>query len=380
MTLSRFAPINLVKERVEHMFGPTLLALGLSDIFNPVAKLMSYPLELFYDITRDYGLTIVLLTCVVRLIMFPLTYKQTTSMLAMQQLQPELQAIKTEHSHDRMKLNEEMQKLYKERGVNPVAGCLPVVVQMPFFFGMFRLISGLSRVQAVQGLLVAVANPKFLSPSSAIYRDLVNAGGAMHWLGIDLSQSFSAYDGDLVKRLPYLTLVILQAVTGLLLQFLMERSQPIPTGQAAQMRTMMRGLPVVFAVFSVGFPAAVVLYWVMGNVWMMGQQEVLTKLRRRHAAKIGLELPSPRVAVASAVVAGSAEKTSLTKKTRNGLQQDKKSLLGSGKTEELVGTAKTAGSKGPSSTVAGPKPTVRPPARSAARPSGNRRSGSKKGR
>lgn len=363
----------LVKGSPEHMFDP-ILAISW---FDPIAKAMSYPLEFFYDLSRNYGIAIILLTFLVRLVMFPLTYKQTVSMLSMQQIQPEIKALQAEHAKDRAKLNEEMMKLYKERGVNPAAGCLPIFAQMPFFFGMYSLVSGLSRVEALPGLLVVVPSPKFLHPASALFQDLVNAGGRMQWFGIDLSQSFAQYDGSLVQRLPYLTLVVIQAATGLLLQFRMERSQPAPTGQAAQMRTIMRVMPVMFAVFSINFPAAVVLYWVFGNVWMMGQQEVLTRVRKRHAAKLGLELPpTGRAAVAATSLmteAGAEAPPSamrLAKDAPRATSPAKRVPLRQGGNAKATGTAKPTGTVKP----------VRPPAKGSARPSGSGRSGSKKGR
>src|SRR5690349_24456539 len=99
---------------------------------------LSQLLAWFYDIIPSYGVAIVLLTVAVRLILFPLTAKQARSMQAMQRIQPEIKRLQAKYKNDRQKLNEEMMKFYKENQINPLAGCLPLVVQLPVFFALYR--------------------------------------------------------------------------------------------------------------------------------------------------------------------------------------------------------------------------------------------------
>src|SRR5438105_1053815 len=97
-----------------------------------------------YDVTHNYGLSIMLLTLGIMVLLTPLTLKGTRSMLAMQQLQPEMKRIQNRYKDDRQKLNEEMMKFYKENSINPVGGCLPLLIQMPVFFVLYRVLYGLT--------------------------------------------------------------------------------------------------------------------------------------------------------------------------------------------------------------------------------------------
>lgn len=111
-------------------------------------------LALFYDLVPDYALAISLLTITVMLVLTPLTWKSTRSMLEMQRLQPEIKRLQAEHKNDRAKLNEAMMAFYKEHNVNPAASCLPLLLQMPVFFIMFKVISGLSKTVLIGATVV----------------------------------------------------------------------------------------------------------------------------------------------------------------------------------------------------------------------------------
>ena len=100
----------------------------------------------FYGLIPSYGFAIIMLTITVRVLLIPLTAKQVKSQRAMQQLQPELKKLQAKYKGDRQKLNEEMMKLYKEHKANPLAGCLPLILQMPLFIILYRLIIDLSKV------------------------------------------------------------------------------------------------------------------------------------------------------------------------------------------------------------------------------------------
>ena len=95
----------------------------------------------FYALVQNYGLAIILLTIAVRVLLLPLSIKQTRSMREMQRIQPEVKKIQAKHKGDRQKMNEEMMALYKEHGVNPFGGCLPLLMQFPVFIALYRLIS-----------------------------------------------------------------------------------------------------------------------------------------------------------------------------------------------------------------------------------------------
>src|SRR5437764_11326619 len=113
-------------------------------MFNALAKPLASLLAFFYGLIPSYGVAIVLLTVAIMLVLTPLTVKSTRSMLAMQRLQPEIKRLQAQHKNDRQALNEAMMGFYKEHNVNPLGGCLPMLLQMPVFFGLYEAIRGLT--------------------------------------------------------------------------------------------------------------------------------------------------------------------------------------------------------------------------------------------
>jgi YidC/Oxa1 family membrane protein insertase len=112
----------------------------LSSAWNLLLGVLGGLLAFFYQIIPSYGFSIILLTIAVGLVLFPLTLKQTRSMAAMQEIQPQVKRLQKEHKGDREELNKQLMELYKERGVNPAAGCLPLVLQMPIWFALFSVL------------------------------------------------------------------------------------------------------------------------------------------------------------------------------------------------------------------------------------------------
>jgi YidC/Oxa1 family membrane protein insertase len=243
-------------------------------MFNALAWLIAQ----FYGFTRSYGVSIILLTITVRLILFPLTARQTRSMQNMQKVQPQVKLLQAQYKDDRQKLNEELMKFYKQNKINPAAGCLPLLLQMPIFFALYKVIYGLTSTRELSGLMIRVPHPKYLSADSELSKSLVDSGGRMMSFGVDLAQSASGFSGSTSGKIPYIVLVVLIAVTGYLQATLMARKQTTAvTGQAAQMQKIMKIMPVFFAMISFNIQAAVVIYWIAGNIWTIGQQEVLSR-------------------------------------------------------------------------------------------------------
>src|SRR3954471_2752902 len=113
-------------------------------MFHAIAKPLASLLAFFYGLVPKYGIAIILLTIFVMLLLTPLTVKSTRSMLAMQRLQPEIKRLQQQHKNDRQALNEAMMAFYKEHNVNPLGGCLPMLLQMPVFFALYEAIRGLT--------------------------------------------------------------------------------------------------------------------------------------------------------------------------------------------------------------------------------------------
>src|SRR5437899_2619678 len=137
---------------VPGLSAPAALAAG--SILDPIYTVLGTLLTWFYAVVPSYMVAIILLTVAVRLILFPLTAKQAKSMQAMQRVQPELKRLQQKYKNDRQKLNEEMMKFYKEHQINPLAGCLPLVLQLPLFFVLYRVIRGLTHTLLVGALVL----------------------------------------------------------------------------------------------------------------------------------------------------------------------------------------------------------------------------------
>ena len=120
-----------------------VLANIIGDLFNGFLNVLGFVLAFFYRFIPSIGISIILLTVVLRLLVWPLTAKQAKSMLSMQRAQPEIKKLQAKYKDDRQKLNEEMMKFYKENEINPFGGCLPLVLQMPIFIGLYRLLNNI---------------------------------------------------------------------------------------------------------------------------------------------------------------------------------------------------------------------------------------------
>ncbi len=224
-------------------FGPKiyqeLKAIGLHlenaidyGFFSFLAKPLIWLLNKFYTLIPNYGIAIILLTIIIKIIFWPLTDKSFRSMKNMQDLQPKMSALREKYKSDPKKLNEEMLKMYKQRGVNPMGGCLPLLLQIPVFFALY------------EGLMVAIE---------------IRGAHFMFWIK------------DLSVMDPLLITPLLMGVT----MYYQQKMTPM-TGDAAQVK-MMTMLPVIFTVFFLGFPSGLVIYWLLNNVLTIGQHYGILK-------------------------------------------------------------------------------------------------------
>jgi len=245
--------------------GPHLLAAQFW-ILDPIYTAMGSVLAWFYAVLPSYGLAIALLTVAVRVLLIPLTTKQVKSQQAMQRIQPELKRLQAKYKDDRQKLNEEMMKFYKENKVNPVAGCLPLLLQTPLFLVLYRLILGLTQRP----------EPKHLPRSSEMFRSLIESGGKMVSWGIDLAQSASSQKG-LGHAWLFYVLIGLTVGTGYYQQ--RQMTARMPAGSAnAQMKMIGRVFPLMIGLISFRIPAGVVVYFIVSNIWQIAQQEVTFRM------------------------------------------------------------------------------------------------------
>jgi YidC/Oxa1 family membrane protein insertase len=228
-------------------------------MLDPLYDAVGYVLAFFYALIPNLGVAIILLTITVMLLLFPLTAKSARSMLAMQRLQPEIKKLQAKHKGDRQKLNEEMMKLYQEHKVNPLGGCLPLLIQFPIFIALFGVLRDLS-----------------VPAGSQLSKDIAAAKpNGLEFLGMDLSVRATDAHADFLAAVPYYILVGLVFFTGYLQSRQSARNQP--PGANTQMQMITRVLPLVLGVTSLFFPSGLVLYFFVSNLWRVGQQELIMR-------------------------------------------------------------------------------------------------------
>lgn len=216
----------------------------------------------------SWTLAIVSLTVVIRTLLIPLFVKQINSARNMQLLQPKVQALQKKYGADRQKLGEETMKLYKEEGVNPAASCLPLLLQMPIFLALFRVLEG-------------VANNHVRGHFFKINPDLVKSLQQADLFGARLAGKVFEGGQFGATQIFGIVLVVLMVVTLFITQLQLMRKNMPPealTGPLAQQQKMMLYLfPVIYAASSVVIPIGVLIYWLTTNVWTMGQQGLLIR-------------------------------------------------------------------------------------------------------
>jgi YidC/Oxa1 family membrane protein insertase len=285
-------------------------------MLDPIYEIFGTVLAFFYDLVPNLGVAIILLTFAIMLLLYPLTAKQAKSMIAMQRVQPEVKKLQAKYKGDRQKLNEEMMKFYQENKINPLAGCLPLLVQLPIFFSLFQVLrDSYKYVPKTSELYTALcggfgtktpngtwtqcgadltASMKEAKP--ALYAGIGVGDQIIHhlkFLGMDLQKSaVDAHDGFL-SAAPYFILVGLVILTGFLQTRQAQKRTPVAN---KQMGMVMRILPIFFGLISLQFPAGLVLYFFVSNLWRLGQQEVIF---RRHGSATTTGSKSSAIDVAS---------------------------------------------------------------------------------
>lgn len=258
-------------------------------------------LAAFYALIPSYGLAIILLTISTRVLLLPLSIKQTKSMREMQVIQPEVKKIQTKYKSDSQKRNEEMMKLYKEHGVNPFGGCLPLVMQMPVFIGLYQVVRfnlkymGYKVADTAVGF-TAVATGGLLATiqGSQLAQDLLHPGtreGVNTFLGVirldcSLTQAWSGRPSETVAQvcgsgspilavMPYVLMIAFMGFTTYYQQRQMMANRGAGDQQAQQMQMVGRIMPFILVVFGLQFPAGVLVYWIATNVWTIVQQRII---------------------------------------------------------------------------------------------------------
>lgn len=219
------------QERME-LVSPDLRLTVDYGILSVLAEPLFWLLRWIHDILGNWGWSIIVLTIIIKLCFYPLTDKQYRSMANLRKLQPKMEAIKERYGDDRQKMGQAMMELYKKEKVNPLAGCLPILVQIPVFIALYWVL-----VESVE----------------------IRQADFMWWLN------------DLSSADPYYILPFLMAVS----MFIMQKLSPKPSDPIQE--KVMMSLPVVFGIFFAFFPAGLVLYWLFNNLLSILQQWYITK-------------------------------------------------------------------------------------------------------
>lgn len=223
-------------------------------------------IKLIQGMVGDWGLAIILFTVIIRLLLMPLTLKQQKSMAEMSIVTPMLQEIQTKYADDQQRLNEEMMKFYAEHKFNPLAGCLPMFIQMPIFVALFTVL-------------------RDYTPAEAAFFDILPS------LAMSPAAVFAA-DG-FVAALPYIVFVALFAVLTFLPMML---QQSTANNQMTKMMAIVMTVMMLF--FGWSSPAGVLVYWVASSLWGVVQQQLINnKYKAKHEAEMAAQMATKPVEV-----------------------------------------------------------------------------------
>ncbi|MFF2201015.1 membrane protein insertase YidC [Streptomyces sp. NPDC058145] len=214
-----------------------------------------------------WGLSIVSLVILIRICLIPLFVKQIKATRAMQTLQPEMKKIQERYKNDKQRQSEEMMKLYKESGTNPLSSCLPILAQSPFFFALYHVLNGIASGQTIGVINTSLLESArkahiFGAPLAAKFKD---SASTIEALGASVTD---------VRVVTVVMIVMMSASQFYTQRQLMTKNvdTTVKTPFMQQQKMLMYVFPIMFAVFGINFPVGVLIYWLTTNVWTMGQQ------------------------------------------------------------------------------------------------------------
>jgi YidC/Oxa1 family membrane protein insertase len=265
-----------------------IFASSIGEIAHPFFIAFAFFLALYYKLYPNYATAIAMLTITVMVVVFPVTRRATRSMMKMQLLSPEMRAIQAkykakpgmtvdERRENREHLNEEMMALYRENGVSPTGGCLPMFLQLPAFWILYGTIKGLIHTSKS-----GRAEPLYISTKSSLYQHIVNAPirdghAVLNAFGVDMADSVRSAGLSWPSKIPFICLIL----AAIALQFLqMRRLQGRnPAGAQAnpQMQQMQKYFPLILGIIYISIPAGVNVYFIISSLFRIGQQEFMYK-------------------------------------------------------------------------------------------------------
>jgi YidC/Oxa1 family membrane protein insertase len=251
-------------------------AIHALQLLEPLYNAITFVMMAFHDLFKNIGLdpaggwawggSIVGLVIVIRIILIPLFVKQINAQRGLQILQPEIKKIQAKYkgktdTESRQKQQQEMMKLYKDNGTNPLASCLPIILQAPIFFALFRVLNGIGK-KPPQG-------------HGFLTGHLLKQASQAQIFGVNISDKFIGAPNLQTQVLTAILIVLMSATTFTTQKQLMSKNMPADAMNnpfAQQQKILLYVFPLVFAVSGVNFPVGVLLYWLTTNIWSMGQQ------------------------------------------------------------------------------------------------------------
>ncbi|MFQ5862109.1 MAG: membrane protein insertase YidC [Candidatus Brocadiales bacterium] len=240
------------KEEILQEYG--LVKLLNFGAFTPISKGLLHVLKAFYNVIPNYGVGIIILTILVKALLFPLTRKSQMSMFKMQKLQPQLKEIQEKYKKDKQKMGQEQMALFKRHGVNPMSGCLPIILQLPIFYALFRTLQ--------------LSFEMRLAPFALWIQDLSRPDM------LYTTPFTMPFLGNHVNALP-----IIMAIASVAQMKLMPTN---PDPKARQQQQLMKFMPIMFAFVLYHFPSGLLLYWTVSTILSVGEQLLI----RRMVAKL----------------------------------------------------------------------------------------------
>lgn len=276
-----------------------------------------------FGIVGNYGIAIILLTIVLKVVLLPLAWKQIKSMQHMQAIQPKIKELQKKYKSNKPKQQEETMRLYREAGVNPLGGCLPVLLLYPFLIAMYQIIAPVTLIQAPDqpGAYQIAVNKVHVPEDSELLQDML-VHENLNFLGMNLqctpltagtmvTLTYQDADGNaqplpdgapilgengqplsyeaitkstlscggerFPSAIPYFLILVLMSGSGFYMQRQMSKNMPT-SAQMASQQAILKYMPIMFGVFGVNFPAGLLVYWTSSNLFQVAQQTIMLRL------------------------------------------------------------------------------------------------------
>jgi YidC/Oxa1 family membrane protein insertase len=313
--------------------------------FQALLDAIGWLLAWLYDLTGNFGIAIIILTIVFRIVLLPLGIKQIKSMQAMQALQPKIKEIQKKFKGNKQKIQEQTMKLYQEYGVNPLGGCLPLLLQFPILIAMYSVIRAPVPLPPDPDTGVIEFKDNHLPEESQLFIDVTQyegegqsfllmnlqcspqqAGKTVDVLNTEGTKTGDSLDcgSSIPDRIPFYAILLLMIGTTFYSTRQTQKATPA-SAQNPQTQIITKVMPLMFGVFGFAFPAGLVLYWTVSNLFQIGQQALMLRL-----GHIGPQAMHRRLEAGKAKGAASADKprSGLMGRMMERAEQERKRRLG----------------------------------------------------